>query len=146
MEYFNVIVKAYVTTGLELSRLYLTLGLAIAFLFFIIHEVLHAICFPKSSPVYFHYTNQGLGTTSAAPITRARFLGVNLLPVCLLGIVPLIAWLFMPKEFPAVNSLLPGFSVVHFCALFQDVYNVFNVISTVSANAIIQISGARIYW
>lgn len=52
----------------------------IGIILFPVHEILHAACFPAESDVFLFFTKQGLGTTCTSPISRNRFIIINLLP------------------------------------------------------------------
>ena len=67
--------------GVAFSRVDWMIGLVIALLFFPVHELIHAVSFPAGSEVIMFYTTQGLGTTCTSPMTRNRFIVVNMLPI-----------------------------------------------------------------
>ena len=140
-----VLIKSQLFTGLTVTRLYLTIGLIIGFLLFPVHELLHAICFPPNSSVYMFFTNQGLGTTCLSPVTRNRFILINLVPSIILGIIPLIAFMGFPKEYVAANSILFAVAFLHIGGSYADYINVFHTIK-VPKDATIQISGEKIFW
>ena len=87
-----VYIKKIYLGGVAFSRVDWMIGLVIALLFFPVHELIHAVSFPAGSEVIMFYTTQGLGTTCTSPMTRNRFIVVNMLPSLILGIVPLIAY------------------------------------------------------
>lgn len=137
--------KSKLLTGLTVTRLYLTIGLAIGFLLFPVHELLHAVCFPARSSAYIFYTNQGLGTTCLSPVTRNRFLLINLVPSAVLGILPLIAFMGCSKEYAAANSILFAIAFLHIGGGYADYTNVFHTIK-IPKDATIQISWEKIFW
>ncbi len=138
-------IKSRFLTGVILDRRLLLVGLVLGFLLFPIHELLHAVCFPKGSTVYLFYTAYGLGTTCLSPVPKARFAFLNVFPSILLGVLPLIAFLCVPKELSALSSILFGISFVNIGASYADYRNVLNLIK-VPRDAMIQISGEKIYW
>ncbi len=138
-------VKSRFLTGALLYRRYLLVGLICGFLMAPLHELLHAVCFPKGSAVYMFYTKYGLGTTCLSPIRKRRFVLVNIFPSAVLGVLPLIVFLFIPKELPVLNSILYGLSFVNIGASFGDYMNVIHAWK-IPKNAALQISGEKIYW
>ena len=134
------------TMGVRIDRTSFFIGIGIALIFTAAHELLHAVCFPSGHEVIMYYTSMGLGITSIAPLSKKRFLLINLLPMVKLGIVPLIVWLFLPKDCVVVNSILFAFSFFHLGASYGDLQNITNAIRNVPKNATIQISGDQIYW
>ncbi len=85
--------------GIAFSRIDWMIGLVIALVFFPVHELLHAFCFPAKSEVFMFYTMQGLGITCTTPITRNRFILVNLIPSTVLGLIPLILFMVIPHTY-----------------------------------------------
>lgn len=138
-------IKSRFLTGVILNRRSLLVGLLCGFLMAPIHELLHAVCFPKGSTVYMFYTAYGLGTICLSPVRKSRFLFLNVFPSVILGVLPLIAFLCMPKAFPALNSMLFGISFVNIGASYADYMNVIHL-RQVPKDAAIQISGEKIYW
>lgn len=131
--------------GIAFSRGSWMIGLAVALLFCPVHELLHAVCFPAGSEVFMFYTMQGLGTTCTTPVTRNRFIVVNLLPSMILGFIPLILFMVIPHTYAFVSTVLCVFSLVHLCCGYVDYLNIAHSLK-LPPNAIIQISGAKIYW
>ena len=140
-----VVFKNVFLTGVVLSRRFLLVGLVCGFLMAPLHELLHAVCFPRGSKVYMFYTAYGLGTTCLSPVQKRRFLLVNVFPSVILGVLPLIVFLFIPKEFTVLNSILYGISFVNIGASYADYMNVIHLLK-VPQDATIQISGESIYW
>lgn len=140
-----LIIKNRFLTGVTLDRRYLLVGLILGFLMAPIHELLHAVCFPKGNTVYMFYTTYGLGTTCMSPVRKSRFIFLNVFPSIILGVLPLIIFLCVPKEFTVLNSILYGISFVNIGASYADYMNVIHLLK-VPRNATIQISGEKIYW
>lgn len=132
--------------GIEFNRIYFLVGIGIALVFSVIHELLHAVCFSANAEIEMFYTNMGLGTTSVSPLKKSRFIIMNLFPSIILGIIPLLIWLFIPQGYALVSSILFAFGFFHFGASYGDFQNVINAIRFVPNNAIMQISGEQFYW
>ncbi len=131
--------------GLAFSRRDWMIGIVLALLFTPVHELLHALCFPRKSEVLMFYTAQGLGVTSIEPLTRNRFIVVNLVPSLLLGFVPLVLFMAIPHTYESASTILCVFSLVHLGCGYVDYLNIIHLIK-VPSTAIIQISGEKILW
>lgn len=142
---FCVHCKRVYLGGIAFSRITWMIGILIALLFFPVHELLHAICFPAGSQVFMFYTMQGLGITCTTPMTRNRFIFVNLFPSIILGGISLILFLVIPCTYAFASTVLCVFSLLHLGGGYADYLNVIHLLK-LSKNTIIQISGAKIYW
>ncbi len=131
--------------GVAFSKVDWMAGLGIALLFFPVHELIHAASFPSGSKVILFYTMQGLGTTCVSPMTRNRFIVVNLLPSLILGIVPLIIYMIVPSSYGFASTVLCVFSFVHLGGGYVDYWNIVHLLK-LPVDARIQISGSKIYW
>ena len=140
-----VYIKKTYLGGVAFSRVDWMIGLVIALLFFPVHELIHAVSFPAGSEVIMFYTTQGLGTTCTSPMTRNRFIVVNMLPSLILGVVPLIAYMIVPRTYAFASTVLCVFSLVHVGTGYVDYLNIVHLLR-LPADSKIQISGAKIYW
>ncbi len=131
--------------GIAFSRVAWMIGILISLLFFPVHELLHAICFPARSQVFMFYTMQGLGITCTTPMTRNRFVFVNLFPSMILGGISLILFLVIPCTYAFVSTVLCVFSLLHLGVGYVDYLNIIHLLK-LPKNTVIQISGAKIYW
>ena len=140
-----VYIKKTYLGGVAFSRVDWMIGLVIALLFFPVHELIHAVSFPAGSEVIMFYTTQGLGTTCTSLMTRNRFIVVNMLPSLILGVVPLIAYMIVPRTYAFASTVLCVFSLVHVGTGYVDYLNIVHLLR-LPADSKIQISGAKIYW
>lgn len=131
--------------GFAFSRVAWMIGIVIALLFFPVHEFLHAILFPSGSQVFMFYTMQGLGVTCTTPMTRDRFIFVNLFPSVILGGISLILFLAIPCTNVFASMIFCAFSLLHLGGGYVDYLNIIHLLQ-LPKNTIIQISGAKIYW
>ncbi len=131
--------------GLAFSRRNWMIGILLALLFTPVHELLHALCFPRKSQVFLFYTMQGFGITCTSPITRSRFIVVNLLPSLILGFVPFVLFMIVPHTYEFASTVLCVFSLVHLGCGYVDYLNIIHSLK-IPGNAIVQISGADIFW
>lgn len=131
--------------GFAFSRGAWMIGIVIALLFFPVHEFLHALCFPTGSQVFMFYTMQGLGITCTTPMTRNRFIFVNLFPSMILGGISLLLFLAIPCTYVFTSMIFCAFSLLHLGGGYIDYLNIIHLLK-LPKNTIIQISGAKIYW
>ena len=131
--------------GFAFSRGAWMIGIVIALLFFPVHELLHAICFPAGSQVFMFYTIQGIGITCTTPMTRNRFIFVNLFPSMILGGISLILFLVIPCTNVFASMIFCAFSLLHLGGGYIDYLNIVHLLK-LPKNTIIQISGVKIYW
>ena len=111
-----------------LLRLYIIIGVLLGFLALIIHELLHAIVYPKNANVYIGIAKPITFVALASyPLKRDRFILMCLLPF-VLGVVPFILFLISPAEFRVFNGLNFGMACMGMVSPFPDVYNVFTVL------------------
>ncbi len=137
--------KSVFLGGVAFSRAIWMIGILIALLFFPVHELLHAICFPAGSDVFLFYTMQGLGATCITPMSRNRFIFVNLFPSMILGLVPLTLFMVIPRTYTFLSITLCVFSLIHIGGSCGDYLNILHSLK-LPKNAAIQISGAKVYW
>lgn len=120
-------------------------GALISLLFLIPHEFLHAICFPKKAQVNLYFTIWGAFVMSSYPITKIRFIMLSLLPNIILGIVPLIVWIFIPID-NLTTDILFSFGALNLLMGCADIMNVFNSITQMPKGSLQQLSGFNSYW
>ena len=131
--------------GVSFSRPAWMTGIVIGLLFFPVHEFLHAICFPAGSQVFMFYTMQGIGITCTTPITRNRFIFVNLFPSMILGGISLILFLTIPCSYVFASMIFCAFSLLHLGCSYVDYLNIIHLLK-LPRTTVIQISGSKIYW
>jgi putative membrane protein len=130
----------------SLDFLGLALGLFLTLPFLVVHELLHALSFPLKTEVYLYQAlKKGvLFVTSTAPLKKSRFIIMSLLPMVVLGLIPLFWWIFILDSF--YSSLVLGLSVPMLLGGAGDLYNVVNTLCQVPRGAFIQLSGINSYW
>lgn len=131
--------------GVAFSRRHWTIGILLGLLFFPVRKLLHAICFPAGSTVFMFYTLHGLGMTCASPVTRNRFIWINLLPSIILGLLPLVLFMAVPCTYAFASTVLCVFGMLHLGSSYADYLNVLHLLK-LPERAVIQLSGAKIYW
>jgi len=123
------------------------LGITAAFLFIIIHELLHAVCFGKNAKVemYVSFKHLMAFVTSNQPVTKARFIFLSLFPNLVLGWIPLAIWTVLPYNEVYSNHLYT-FAYISIIFGVGDYLNMFNAIRQMPNGSMQQISGMNSYW
>jgi hypothetical protein len=122
-------------------------GALAALLMILPHELLHALCFGKDAEVWLFVAPKQLSAfvASAQPVTKARFIFLNLLPNLLFGWLPLLVWTLLPYN-AAYSGHLFSFAVVSILCGIADYMNAFNAARQMPRGSMQQISGFNSYW
>ena len=103
-----------------LLRLYIIIGVLLGFLALIIHELLHAIVYPKNANVYIGIAKPITFVALASyPLKKEKFILMCLLPY-ILGIIPLILFWIMPITDMKIHSILFGLSAMGLGSPYPD--------------------------
>ena len=111
----------------------------------IVHEFLHAICFGKGSEVDLYVTSSLLFVHSMTPISKRRFIFMCLLPNVVLGLIPLIVWVFVPMPI-AMGTILFAFASIMLLSGCGDYMNSFNAYRQMPKGSMQQLSGMNSFW
>ena len=121
-----------------LLRLYIIIGVLLGFLALIIHELLHAIVYPKNANVYIGIAKPITFVALASyPLKKEKFILMCLLPY-ILGIIPLILFWTMPITDMKIHSILFGLSAMGLGSPYPDLFNVYQVLKQTPKNCKIQ--------
>lgn len=121
-----------------LLRLYIIIGVLLGFLVLIIHELLHAIVYPKNANVYIGIAKPITFVALASyPLKKEKFILMCLLPY-ILGIIPLILFWIMPITDMKIHSILFGLSAMGLGSPYPDLFNVYQVLKQTPKNCKIQ--------
>ena len=121
-----------------LLRLYIIIGVLLGFLALIIHELLHAIVYPKNANVYIGIAKPITFVALASyPLKKEKFILMCLLPY-ILGIIPLILFWIMPITDMKIHSILFGLSAMGLGSPYPDLFKVYQVLKQTPKNCKIQ--------
>ncbi len=140
-------IKTYLASEKVINVGFLFLGVFLGFLLIIVHELLHAIAFPKTATVYIGIMPKSFTAValSSSPVKRNRFLFLSLLPI-LLGIIPLVVFCFSSHSLKELNGLMFGMAIMGMASVYPDIYNVFTILKSVPKDAIIQNNRNETYY
>ena len=134
-EHTNIISMPWCIVGLIISGLYLLL-----------HELLHAVVYPRDATVSIGIVKQFAAVALAAyPLNRARFAVMSLLPY-LLGLAPLIVFQLIPADNRALNSILFMLSMMGMISPYPDAYNVYYMLRKIPRGSKMLFCGDETYY
>lgn len=127
--FLTMFIKTIVNHDLVINPIAVAFGFIIGFLLLTIHELLHAVVYPKAANVTVGKLKGKLVFVALAsfPMSRQRFILMSLLPF-VLGIIPLLAFVISPAEYKIVNGLMFGMAAMGMVSPYVDVYNVIIVL------------------
>lgn len=125
----TMLCKTIVSKTVVVSPIFIFIGFCIGFVLLVVHEWLHGIVYPKGASVTIGKIKGKITFVALAscPLKRSRFIVMSLLPF-ILGIVPLLIFIFSPAEYRELNGLMFGMAGVGMVSPFPDVYNVIVVL------------------
>ena len=138
--------KTIICKTVVVSPVFIPVGFAIGFGLLFVHEWLHGIVYPKEAEVTIGKIKGKITFVALAsyPLKRQRFIMMGLLPF-ILGIVPLLVFVFSPTEFRILNGLMFGMACMGMVSPFPDVYNVITVLREADKNDAIMFYKDDIY-
>lgn len=142
-----MLLKTFLADEKVINIGFLFVGVIIGLLLLIVHELLHAIAFPKNATVHIGIMPKSLTAValSSSPVKRNRFIFLSLLPI-ILGLIPLVIFCFSSNNLKELNGILFGMSIMGMISVYPDIYNVFNILKEVPKNATIQNNKNETYY
>ncbi len=144
--FISMFLKTFLSGERVVSFPFIAVGAAIGLVLVIVHELLHAIVYPKGATVYIGIMPKQLAAVALAsfPLTRRRFVVMSLMPY-ILGILPLVLFWLMPAEYKVLNGILFGISIMGLITPYPDSFNVYQVLRQVPGGARVQFHGNDLY-
>lgn len=105
------------------------------------HELMHASCFRGDVYLYTWLSRGALFVVGPEDMSKARFVFMSLLPNLVLGVVPFVVFLCVPK-LVAVGL----FGVIALASGFGDYINVFHALTQMPKGARTYLNGFHSYW
>ena len=99
--------KTFIANEKVINVGFLFLGVIIGILLIFVHELLHAIAFPKNATVYIGVIPKSFTAValSSSPVNRNRFIFLSILPI-ILGLIPLVIFCFSSNELKELNGMM----------------------------------------
>ena len=145
--FLSVFIKTYVHKQVIVHPIFTLAGLFIGFAGVLLHELLHALVYPKEASIYIGIYPKSFAAVALVsyPIKKGRFILMSLLPVSL-GIVPMLLFWLVPIDYIVMNSLLFGSSIMGLISPYPDFYHIYQVIRQTPNGCKIQFLGDEMYW
>jgi len=126
---------------------YVVLGFLLSFFVGIpVHELLHAVVYPKEATVYIGIMPKQFTAVALAsyPVSRGRFILMSLLPV-VLGVIPFIIFLISPAANRALNGIMFGLMIMGLISPYPDYFNVYQVLKQTKKGCLLQCEKDDLY-
>ena len=142
----TMLCKTILSGTVVISPLFILVGFIIGFVLLLGHEWLHGIVYPKEADITIGRIKGKVTFVALAsfPLKRFRFIVMCLLPF-ILGLVPLIFFIFCPAEYKIFNGIMFGMACMGMVSPFPDVYNVILVLRKTKRNDAIMFYQDDIY-
>ncbi len=145
--FFALWERFYFDKNFSLDKPYLLIGIILGILLCTVHELLHAIVYPKKCNAYIGIIPKEFifYMSCSAPLRKRKFILMSLLPM-ILGIIPLVVFVCMPSDFKILNTILWPMAMMGLVSPSPDYMNVYYVLKEVPQNAYIQDGEDGLYW
>ncbi len=145
--FVSMFIKVFAAEQSVINPFFFFIGIVCGFIGMLIHELLHAVVYPKAATVYIGIYPKAFAAVALAsyPMKKSRFILMSLLPF-ILGIIPLIIFWFSPAEAKAINGFLFGIACVGMISPYPDVYNVYQAVKQAPPKSQLQFYGDDLYW
>ncbi len=142
-----IFIKREASDGFLFDLRFIPVSFLLGFALIPVHELLHAVCYPKDATVYVGVCLKKVAAYAVSfyPISKGRYILMSLAPV-LLGIVPLIAFLVCPIREKALLTLCIVPAFMGMISPSPDYMDVISIIGQVPNGALIQASNDGLYW
>ena len=138
--------KTYGCGQIPVTPLGIGLGVCLGIPALALHELLHALPYPKDAQVGIGFYPKALAAVALVsyPLSRRRFVLMALLPF-LLGAVPLLLFLLAPVDWRGLNGFLFGFGAMGLVSPYPDLYLVAQALRQTSKGCCLQFVGDGLY-
>lgn len=140
-------VLLFLTDKSECMKNVYFLGLLIAFLLTVPHEFIHSVCMGGKDTVvnlYYSLKHFMMFVQCTEPMSKTRFIVMSFAPSFILGWVPFIVGLFLPKStFTGVLLSAGLWGALLGCG---DMINIINATFQMPKGSLTQMSGMNSYW
>lgn len=139
--------KTLLSGQVVISPLWVAAGVCAGFPGLLLHELLHALPYPKEAVVTIGLYPKALAAVALVsyPLSRGRFILMSLLPLAL-GVVPVGLFLLAPASWLEVNGFLFGFGVMGLISPYPDLYQVYQVLRRTPKGCRLQFWGDGLYY
>ena len=144
--YAGIKLRLSYTTGVMFTRWAPLAGVALALPFLIVHELIHAVCCPRSITILAYITTAGLCLIPDSPLKKRDYIMMAVMPAIVLGICPFLIWLLIPELSVSISSILFGFSLGNLSVCIGDIYNTILAVIKMTPKSVLITSGKDCYY
>ena len=143
----SVFLKTLLTGRILVHPLWIFAGVVLGFVCMLLHELLHAVVYPKDAYVYIGIVPKNFAAVALAshPMKRKRFLLMTLLPA-VLGILPLLLFWILPATAVALNSIMFGLAIMGLVSPYVDYFIAYQVYRQVPSDCFVQNEKDEVYY
>ena len=142
----SMVVKCALAHTNVISLVWVIVGLGISAAYIMLHELLHALVYPKDATVSIGILKQFAAVALASyPLSRVRFAVMSLLPY-ILGLIPLIAFQLISPDNRALTSILFVLALMGSISPYPDAYNVYYMIKHIPKGSKVLFCGDDTYY
>lgn len=143
----SLILKNYFINegNFSIDRKFILIGCILGIGIIFIHEILHLIPYPTDSEKLIGIDGKIPFSFCPAAVSKLRFIVSSLLPV-MLGILPLLAFIFLPNDFVRINAVLWAIGTIGLGIAGPDYVETYIILRTVPKNAWIQSGKEGFYY
>lgn len=144
--FLSMFIKTYFAKSIVVSFPFIIVGFIIGFFLLFVHELLHAIVYPRKVNKYIGIVKPFSPVALASyPLSKKRFVLMSLLPY-VLGIIPLTIFMISSPNNIVLNAIVFGMTFVGLVSPAPDTYNVCQVIKQVPKGKKVQFYEDDIYY
>ena len=144
--FLSMFIKTYFAKSIVVSFPFIIVGFIIGFFLLFVHELLHAIVYPRKVNKYIAIVKPFSPVALASyPLSKKRFILMSLLPY-VLGIIPLTIFMISSPNNTVLNAIVFGMTFVGLASPAPDTYNVCQVIKQVPKGKKVQFYEDDMYY
>lgn len=144
--YAGIVIRRPYVEGVAFNKIALFVGVGLSLVFLVVHELIHALCCPKGTTVFFYLTSAGISCVPTCSLKKIRYLLIALMPTVVLGIIPFVVWLCFPGLNVIISSILFAFSIGSLSMSVGDIYNAILAAVKMNRNSVLVTSKTNIYY
>lgn len=142
----TMFIKTYFAKSIVVNFPFIFIGVIISFVLLFIHELLHAIVYPRKVIKYIGIVKPFTPVALASyPLSKKRFICMSLLPY-ILGLIPLIIFIISSPDSTILNAIVFGMTFMGLSSPAPDAYNVCQIIKQVPKGKKVQFYEDDIYY
>lgn len=144
--YFLTKIKRSIYPEFRIDLFGVFIGILLSILFLPIHELIHCIFCPQNMNINLYYSIYGITCFPLDALSKWRYIIMALAPAILMGVIPMVIWIFIPTKYILINSICIVFGTTSLSTSTVDIKNAILAIINVPSDGYIQAWGNKVYW